>query len=166
MDLSRPQSRGYVRLRSKNPSDAPLTVFNHYESHQDLTHMIDGIRLTRERLVRQPAWQQFHPRELSPGPGVVSDRDLEAFLRKATGTSYHPSGSCRMGTDADAVVDSEGRLNAVSGLRVADASIMPKVITGNLKGPVIMMAEKISDRILGRQPLPPSDAMYHRSPVT
>ena len=104
-------SRGYVRLRSKNPADAPLTVFSHYQSRQDLTDMIDGIRLTRERLVRQPAWQQFHPRELSPGPGVVSDRDFEAFLRKASSTSYHPSGTCRMGTDADAVVDSEGRLN-------------------------------------------------------
>jgi choline dehydrogenase len=124
--------------------------------------MIDGVRLARERLVRQPAWQKFRAKELSPGPGVVSDRDIEAFLRKATSSSYHPSGTCRMGVDADAVASSEGKVNAVRGLRVADASIMPRVITGNLNAPVMMMAEKIADRVLGRDPLSPSDAIYHR----
>ena len=88
---------------------------------------------------------------------MTSDSEIEAFVRQATGTSYHPSGTCRMGVDADAVVDSDGRVNGVRRLRVVDASIMPKVITGNLNAPVMMMAEKISDRILGTA-LPPSNA--------
>lgn len=163
MDLSRPESRGFVKLRTKNPADAPLTVFNHYESRQDLKDMIDGIRLVRQRLIRQPAWQKFRPVELSPGLDVTSDGDVEAFVRKVTGTSYHPSGTCRMGVDADAVVDSEGKVNAVRGMRIADASIMPKVITGNLNAPVMMMAEKLADRILGKTPLAPSAAAYHRA---
>ncbi|MFF8021735.1 choline dehydrogenase [Streptomyces sp. NPDC007896] len=163
MDLSRPKSRGYVKLCSKNPADAPLTVFNHYESPTDLKDMIDGVRLVRERLVRQPAWRKFAPVELNPGPEATSDRDIEAFVRRATGTSYHPSGTCRMGVDADAVVDGEGRVNAVPGLRIADASIMPRVITGNLNAPVMMMAEKIADRIRGRLPLAPSDALPYRA---
>ncbi|WP_030621554.1 choline dehydrogenase [Streptomyces fulvoviolaceus] len=163
MDLSRPDSRGYVKLRSKDPAHAPLTVFRHYESRQDLKDMIDGIRLVRERLVRQPAWRKFRPQELSPGPDTKTDSDLEAFVRKATGTSYHPSGTCRMGVDPDAVVDGEGRVNAVPGLRIADASIMPRIVTGNLNAPVMMMAEKIADRIRGRKPLPPSNAVYYRT---
>lgn len=163
MDLSRPESRGYVKLLTRNPADAPLTVFNHYESRQDLQDMIDGVRLMRDRVIGQSAMQRFRPRHLNPGPEVTGDRDLETWIRGATGTSYHPSGTCRMGTDSDAVVDSEGRMNAVRGIRVADASIMPRVVTGNLNAPVMMMAEKIADRIRGRQPLAPSDAVYYRA---
>jgi choline dehydrogenase len=160
MDLSRPESRGFIKLRSTNPADGPLTVFNHLESRRDLRDMIDGVRLART-LVRQGAWQRYQARELTPGPDVQTDGELETFIRRATSTSYHPSGACRMGVDADAVVDSEGRVNAVRGLRVVDASIMPKVITGNLNAPVMMMAEKISDRILGRPSLAPSGAAYY-----
>lgn len=92
-----------------------------------------------------------------------SDRDIAAWIRHSTGTSHHPSGTCRMGVDDQAVVDSEGRLQAVSGLRVVDASIMPKVVTGNLNAPVMMMAEKIADRIKGVRPLAASDADYYKS---
>ncbi|MET8182495.1 choline dehydrogenase [Streptomyces sp. NPDC005336] len=164
MDLSRPESRGSVTLKSRNPADAPSIVFNTYESRQDMQDMIDGVRLIRDRLLRQPAMQKFRPQQLNPGPDVDSDRELEAFIRKATGTSYHPSGTCRMGSDTEAVVDNEGLVNAVRGMRIVDASIMPKVITGNLNAPVMMMAEKIADRIRGRKPLSPSDAVYHRAP--
>ena len=157
MDLSRPESRGFVRLRSANPADAPSIVFNHMQSRQDMQDMIDGIRLTRT-LVSQSAWDEYRREELTPGPDVTSDSEIEAFVRQATGTSYHASGTCRMGVDANAVVDSDGRLNGIRRLRVVDASIMPKVITGNLNAPVMMMAEKISDRILSKTPLPPSRA--------
>ncbi|MFF3372136.1 choline dehydrogenase [Streptomyces sp. NPDC002680] len=162
MDLSRPLSRGEVTLRSANPAEAPSVVFNTYAERQDLQDMIDGVRMTREMLVGQSAWQRYRPQLLTPGPEVTSDAEIEAFVRRATGTSYHPSGTCRMGTDAEAVVDGEGRVNAVRDLRVVDASIMPKVITGNLNAPVMMMAEKIADRIRGRAPLAPSDAVYYR----
>ncbi|MFC7882598.1 choline dehydrogenase [Streptomyces sp. NPDC057376] len=164
MDLSRPESRGSVTLQSRNPADPPRIVFNTYESRQDMRDMIDGIRLIRDRLVRQPAMQRFRPRQLNPGPDVDSDHELEVFIRKATGTSYHPSGTCRMGTDADAVVDGAGRVNAVRGMRIVDASIMPKVVTGNLNAPVMMLAEKIADQIRGRKPLAPSTAAYYRAP--
>jgi choline dehydrogenase len=93
---------------------------------------------------------------------VQTDAEIEAWVRKATGTSYHPAGTCRMGIDDDAVVDSEGRVRAVTGLRVVDASIMPKVVTANLNAPIMMMAEKIADRIKGVEPLAPSTAGYYR----
>lgn len=162
MDLSRPQSRGRVRLRSANPADAPSIVFNHMESRQDIKDMIDGIRLTRT-LVGQPALDKYRREELAPGPEVTSDSAIEAFVRRATGTSYHPSSTCRMGVDPDAVVDGEGRVNGVHRLRIVDASIMPKTVTGNLNAPVMMMAEKISDHLRGNRPLPPSRAGYYRT---
>ncbi len=162
MDLSRPESRGSVRLGSADPADAPSIVFNHMQSRQDMQDMIDGIRLTRT-LVSQSALAKYRRAELTPGPDVTSDSEIEAFVRHATGTSYHPSTTCRMGVDADAVVDSDARVNTVRRLRIVDASIMPKTVTGNLNAPVMMMAEKISDRILGKTPLPPSRAVYYRS---
>ncbi len=162
IDLSRPESRGTVRLRSSNPADQPSIVFNHLEQPQDLRDLIDGVRLART-LIHQPAWDRYRGLELSPGPDVLSDRDIEVFIRQRASTSYHASGSCRTGVDADAVVDSEARVNAVRRMRIVDASIMPRVITGNLNAPVLMMAEKISDRIPGRPALPTSNAPFYRT---
>jgi choline dehydrogenase len=161
VDLSRPASRGSVRLRSADPDDAPLTVFNTYSCREDLDDMVRAVRQARE-LVAQPSLAKYCRAELNPGPDVQTDAEIGAWVRHATGTSYHPSGTCRMGVDDDAVVDGEGRVKAVTGLRVVDASIMPKVITGNLNAPVMMMAEKIADRIKGVKPLPPSTAGYYR----
>jgi choline dehydrogenase len=162
VDLSRPESRGSVTLRSADPDAAPLTVFNHFESHQDMVDMIAAVRQTRD-IVAQPSLARYGKAELSPGPDVVGDAEIESFIRRGTGTSYHPSGTCRMGVGDDAVVDGEGRVKVVSGLRVVDASIMPRVITGNLNAPVMMMAEKIADRIKGVAPLPASHAGYFKS---
>ncbi|MGK5115191.1 choline dehydrogenase [Geodermatophilus sp. CPCC 205506] len=161
VDLSRPHSRGSVRLRSADPDDAPLTVFNTYSCREDLADMVRAVRQSRE-LVAQPSLAKYCRAELNPGPDVQTDAEIEAWIRTATGTSYHPSSTCRMGADDDAVVDSQGRVNAVTGLRVVDASIMPRVITGNLNAPVMMMAEKIADRIRGIQPAPASTAGYYR----
>jgi choline dehydrogenase len=161
MDLSRPESRGAVTLRSANPADPPLIIFNTLQERQDLQDIIDGVRIVREQLLRQPAWEKYQAEELNPGPDVTSDRDLEAFVRAHMGTSYHPCGTCRMGADEESVVDPEGRMRAVSNLRVVDASIMPKEVTANLNAPVMMMAEKIADRIRGLTPLAPSTASYY-----
>ena len=161
MDLSRPESRGSVTLRSANPADPPLTVFNHLESRQDMQDLIDGVRLTREQLLRQPVWEKYQATELSPGPDITSDTDIEAFIRAHTGTSYHASGSCRMGADEESVVDPEGRMRVVGSIRVADASIMPKVVTANINAPVLMMAEKIADAIRGLPGLRPSTATFY-----
>ncbi len=162
MDLSRPESRGEVTLRSANPADPPSIVFNHLDARQDMKDLVDGVRLART-MIRQPVWDTYRGQELRPGPDVISDSDIETFIRQRTGTSYHPSGTCRMGADAEAVVDSEARVKSVHRMRIVDASIMPRVVTGNLNAPVMMMAEKISDRILGKPSLPPSDAPYYRA---
>ncbi|WP_077487821.1 choline dehydrogenase [Sinomonas mesophila] len=162
MDLARPLSRGAVRLKSADPAENPSVVFNHLEQRQDLKDLVDGVKLAR-RLVRQRAWQRFSPTELSPGAGAQTDAEIEAFVRKSVGTSYHASGTCRMGLDDEAVVDQQGRVYAVGGLRIADASIMPKVITGNINAPVMMMAEKIADQVRGVPALEPSTAGFYRS---
>ena len=159
MDLSRPLSRGQIKLKSANPADHPSIIFNTYQEKQDLKDLIDGVRLARE-IARQSAWDKFRGEELSPGTGVQSDEDLAAFIKYKTGTSYHPSGACRMGVDQDAVVDGEGRVRAVKNMRVVDASIMPLVVTGNLNAAVMMMAEKIADAIKGIK-LPASQAEFY-----
>lgn len=164
VDLSRPESRGSVRLRSSDLGAAPLTVFNTYESQRDLDDMVLAVHQARE-LVAQPSLAKYCTGELNPGPHVRTDAEIAAWIRQATGTSYHPSGTCRMGVDDDAVVDGEGRVKAVPGLRVVDASIMPKVITGNLNAPVMMMAEKIADRIKGVPALAASTAGYYKHPA-
>ncbi len=162
MDLSRPESRGAVTLRTADPTAAPSIVFNHLDSRNDIRDLIDGVRLARE-LIAQPAWDRFRGQELNPGVGIQSDRDIEAFIRANLGTSFHPSGTCRMGTDANAVVDSDGRVNAIKRMRIVDASIMPRIVTANLSASIMMMAEKLSDRILRKRPLPSSDAVFYRS---
>lgn len=162
MDLSRPESRGLVTLRSANPGDAPSIVFNHLQSRRDTQDLIDGVRLARD-LIRQPAWDKYRGQELSPGADAQSDADLEKFVRANLGTSYHPSGTCRMGADDEAVVDGEGRVKAVRRMRVIDASIMPRIVTANLSAAIMMMAEKISDRILNKPALPPSNAAYFKA---
>ena len=161
MDLSRPESRGRVTLLSPDPAAPPSIVFNHLADPRDAKDLLDGVKIARE-IARQPALGGLVTHELSPGAEAVSDEDLLAYLRRRVGTSYHPSSACRMGTGEDSVVDGEGRVHGIAGLRVVDASIMPKSVTGNLNAPIVMMAEKISDRIRGRAPLIPSNAGYHR----
>lgn len=162
MDLSRPESRGAVTLRTADPAQAPAIVFNHLAHPQDVKDLIDGVRLARE-LARQPAWDRYRGEEMSPGKDALTDAELSSYLRERTGTSYHPTGTCRMGTGEDAVTDGEARVRGVAGLRIVDASIMPKNVTGNLNAPIIMMAEKISDRIRGLPPLAPSPVGYYRA---
>lgn len=162
IDLSRPKSVGRVLLQSADPAAAPDIVFNHYAEAEDMRDMIDSIRLAR-KIIAQPAWDAVRGEELAPGVHAQSDKELAQFIRENTGTSYHPSCTCRMGDDKQAVVDSQGRVHGVNNLRVVDASIMPRVITGNLSACVLMMAEKIADQIRDRDPLPPSTAPWFNS---
>ena len=126
---------------------------------QDWQEFRDAIRITRE-IMAQPALDPYRGREISPGIDCQSDAELDAFIREHAETAFHPSCSCKMGEDDMAVVDGQGRVHGLQGLRVVDASIMPEIITGNLNATTIMMAEKIADRIRGRQPLPRSNAPY------
>jgi len=162
MDLSRPESRGRVSLTSADPAALPSIVFNHLDVEQDVVDLIAGVRLARE-IAAQRAWDGIRREEMSPGADVVTDGDLRAYLKVRLGTSYHGTGTCRMGIGDDAVTDAQGRVLGVEGLRVVDASIMPKNVTGNLNAPIIMMAERISDHVLGRGFLAQERADYYRA---
>ena len=150
----RPTSRGYVKLASADPRVHPRILFNYMQTEQDRKEMRAGVRLTRE-IIAQKAFDAFRGNVISPEMAVVSDAEIDAFVREKVESAYHPSCSCRMGQDEMAVVDGSARVHGVEGLRVVDASIMPDVISGNLNAPTIMMAEKLSDDIRGSQALPP-----------
>jgi len=155
----RSPSRGRVQLKSKDPRQHPSILFNYMSHEQDWQEFRDAIRITRE-IMAQPALDPYRGREISPGVHCQSDAELDAFIREHAETAFHPSCSCKMGEDDMAVVDGQGRVHGLEGLRVVDASIMPEIITGNLNATTIMIAEKIADRIRGRQPLPRSTAPY------
>ncbi len=155
----RSKSRGWVRLRSPDPSAKPEIRFNYMSHPDDWAEMRACVRLTREIFAQAP-FDPYRGEELQPGAHVTDDEAIDAFIRDKVETAYHPSCSCRMGRADDplAVVDPQARVIGVEGLRVADASIMPSITTGNLNAPTIMLAEKVSDHILGKTPLPPSNA--------
>lgn len=160
MGSMRSPSRGRIHLKSRDPRQHPSILFNYMSHEQDWQEFRDGIRLTRE-IMNQPALDPYRGRELSPGVSVQSDAELDEFIRNHAETAFHPSCSCKMGSDDMAVVDGQGRVHGMEGLRVVDASIMPLIITCNLNATTIMMAEKIADRIRGRQPLPRSTVKYY-----
>lgn len=156
----RSPSRGRVQVKSKDPRQHPSILFNYMATEQDWQEFRDAIRITRE-IMAQPALDEYRGREISPGPEVQTDEQLDAFVREHAETAFHPSCSCKMGEDEMAVVDGQGRVHGMEGLRVVDASIMPLIITGNLNATTIMIAEKIADRIRQRTPLPRSTAEYY-----
>ena len=143
-----PESRGEIKLRSADPADKPRIRANYLQSDFDLRTMISGIRMTRE-IIAQKAFDPYRGRELAPGPGQTDDAALEAWLRATAMTTFHPVGTCKMGNDAMAVVDARLKVRGIEGLRVADASIMPIISSGNTNAPAIMIGERASDFILG-----------------
>lgn len=157
MSHGKPLSRGHVRLRSSDVHEAPSMFFNYLDHAEDRQALRLGVKLTRE-IFAQPAFDSFRGPEARPGTEIQSDEDIDRWGSENAGTSYHPSGTCKMGEDDDAVVDSETRVRGVEGLRVVDSSIMPFITNGNLNAPTIMIGEKASDFILGNDPLPPSNA--------
>ena len=161
----RSKSRGWVRLASADARDKPRILFNYLSHPDDLEEMRACVRLTRE-LFSQPAFQPFAEREIAPGADVTSDEAIDEFVRQKVESAYHPSCSCKMGSESDpmTVVDPETRVIGVDGLRVVDSSIMPQITNGNLNAPTIMIAEKAADHILGRPLLPASDAPYFVAP--
>ena len=155
----RPTSRGHVNIVSDNPRQAPEIVFNYMATENDRQEMRAAVRLTRE-IFAQDAFQPFRGAELAPGSEVTSDGDIDAFVRRHGESAYHPSGTCKMAPNSDlnAVVDGDGKVHGISGLRVIDASIMPSIVSGNLNAPTIMMAEKLADSVIGTPPAPASEA--------
>ncbi|MBV8564480.1 MAG: choline dehydrogenase, partial [Methylobacteriaceae bacterium] len=161
----RSKSRGFVRLRSADPREHPKILFNYMSQPDDWTEMRACVRLTREIFAQKP-FDAYREAELQPGAAATSDEAIDAFLKDKLESAYHPCGTCKMGRAGDpmAVVDAAGRVIGLEGLRVVDTSIMPLITTGNLNAPAIMIGEKVSDAILGRDPLPPSNAPYYIAP--
>ena len=151
----RSPSRGSVTLRSSDPAADPKILFNYMSHEKDWADFRKCIRLTRE-IFAQDAFKPFVKHEIQPGEAVQSDDALNDFIRDHVESAYHPCGTCKMGRADDpmAVVDPTCRVIGVDGLRVADSSIFPRITNGNLNGPSIMVGEKASDHILGRDPLP------------
>lgn len=160
----RSPSTGFVKLSSRDPHAKPRLVFNYMAHDVDWREFRAGVRITRE-IIGQQALKEFRGSEIKPGAMVQTDAEIDAFVREHAETALHPSCTCKMGdaSDAMAVVDGEGRVHGASGLRVIDASIMPRIITGNLNAPTIMMAEKLADVIRKRAPLPRSNAPYFKA---
>ncbi|MDB6443902.1 GMC family oxidoreductase N-terminal domain-containing protein [Pseudomonas sp. 21TX0197] len=143
----RPQSRGRVDIRSADPREAPVIQPNYLSHPQDLRVAADAIRLTR-RIVAAPALQGFKPKEYLPGPNLQTEEELHQAAARIGTTIFHPVGTCRMGHDQDAVVDAQLQVHGIAGLRVADASIMPRITSGNTCSPTLMIAEKAAQMML------------------
>lgn len=152
-------SRGRIKLKSRNPAEHPSILFNYMSHEQDWEEFRAAIRITRE-IMNQPALDPYRGAVITPGLDVQTDAQIDEYVRNHAETAYHPSCTCAMGEGNDAVVDAQGRVHGIEGLRVVDASIMPDIITGNLNATTIMIGEKIADAMRGRK-LPKSEAEYY-----
>ena len=157
MALARPDSRGSVRLRSADPAVLPLVDAKYLSAETDRLRVRAAVKIARD-IFNQPAYAPYRGVELFPGPGATSDADIDAYLRRTAVVDMHGVGSCRMGSDPMAVVDSELRVHGIEALRVVDASVMPAVVSGNTNAPTIMIAEKAADMIQGKARLPAAAA--------
>lgn len=153
----RPESRGTVRLASRNPFDNPLIDPNYLASDVDRRTLRDAVRIVRQ-ICEQDALNLYRGPEMRPGAEVRTDAEIDAWVRRTAETIYHPVGTVRMGADDKAPVDEELRVRGVDSLRVIDASVMPTLIGGNTNAPTIMIAEKLSDLMRGKPALPRQDA--------
>jgi choline dehydrogenase len=146
----RPKSRGWLKLRSSDPAAPPRIMFNLLAEPDDLAAMVRAIKLSRDIYGQSPLKEMIRSEAL-PGPGTSTDTELIEHIRRHAGHRSHPVGTCRMGLDAEAVVDPELRVRGMEGLRIADASVMPQIVSGNTNLPCTMIGEKASDLILGRK---------------
>ena len=157
----KPLSEGEVRLRSDDPHDPPLIRLGWLSDPSEMRAMVEAVRLAREISETGPLGKAA-VLNIDPGPGVKTDEQLEAWVRAECQHEYHPSCTCRMGREDDAVLDEELRVRGVDGLRVVDASSMPRVVTANTNAATIMIAERAADLILGREPLAAEDPARER----
>jgi len=148
---NKPESRGSVEITSANPSTQPKIEFNYISTEQDRQDWRDCIRLTRE-ILQQPAMDAYRGDEIQPGLNITTDAAIDEWVKQNVESAYHPSCSCKMGSDEDplAVLDAECRVRGIEGLRVVDSSIFPTIPNGNLNAPTIMVAERAADMILGK----------------
>ena len=155
-------ARGSVKIVSADPRRHPALRFNYLSTDQDRREWVEAVRVART-ILTQPAFDRYNDGELSPGPSVETDQEILDWVAKDGETALHPSCTCRMGTDEMSVVDPlTMRVHGVEGLRVVDASVMPYVTNGNIYAPVMMLAEKAADLILGATPEPALDTPFYR----
>ncbi|MGO4568733.1 choline dehydrogenase [Rhizobium sp. 2YAF20] len=158
-------ARGTLRLRSANPSDAPKLQFNYLQDERDMETIREAVGLIREVVASHP-FDEFRGAEIEPGEAVKTKEALDEWIRERATTAFHISGSCRMGpaNDPETVIGPDLKVHGIEGLRVADASIMPIIVTSNLNATAIMIGDRAADICLGRQPLSPSNAPYWVNP--
>jgi len=155
-------SRGSLKAVSADVRDKPAFTFNYLSTFEDKREWVEAISAAR-KILDQPAFAPYNGGEISPGPQIATDEQVLDWVRKDGETAYHPSCTCKMGTDAMSVVDPlTMRVHGMAGLRVVDASVMPYVTNGNIYAPVMMVAEKAADLILGKIPLDPESVAFYR----
>ena len=156
-------AQGSVKIQSTDPRVYPKLRFNYLSTEQDRREWGEAVRCARN-ILNQPAFDQYNAGELSPGPEVESDEEVLKWVAKDGETAYHPACTCKMGTDSMSVVDPKSmKVHGVENLRIVDASVMPYITNGNIYAPVMMLAEKSADLILGNSPLPPEDVAFYRT---
>jgi len=162
---NKPKSRGFIRIKSQDPREKPQILFNYMQDADDVEAFRACIRLSRE-IINQPAFDLFRGEEIQPGVDITSDEAIDTWVRENAESAYHPSCTCKMGSDDDpmAVLDAECRVRGIEALRVVDSSIFPTIPNGNLNGSTIMVGEKAADLILGNDPLAPSKADAYIAP--
>ena len=144
--LVTPESRGEITLKSADPLDAPAIRANYLSTDADMRVIVEGVRVARQ-LVHSKAFESYRGEELHPGVKATTDSKIAEFIRNEAETLYHPVGTCKMGSDPMAVVDAQLRVRGMEGLRVVDASVMPRIVAGNTNAPTMMIAEKAADMI-------------------
>ncbi|HET7578835.1 MAG TPA: choline dehydrogenase, partial [Bacillales bacterium] len=161
-------ARGKLQIRSTNPAEHPSMVFNYLSTEQDRREWVEAVRITRE-ILSQPAMSRYNSGEISPGPSVQTDEEILEWVKNDAETALHPSCTAKMGPESDpmSVVDPQTmKVHGLDNVRVVDASAMPYVTNGNIHAPVLMLAEKAADIILGRKPLAPSSVDFYRHGVS
>ncbi|WP_419926603.1 choline dehydrogenase [Candidatus Poriferisocius sp.] len=154
-------ARGSLRIKSRDPRVKPALQFNYLSTEQDRREWVETIRVTRN-IMNQPAFAPYNAGELSPGPDVSTDPEIMDWVARDAETALHPAGTARMGTDSQSVVHPKTMgVHGTEGLMAVDASVMPTVTNGNIYAPVMMIAEKAADLILGNEPTPPQDAPFY-----
>ena len=145
--LNQPKSRGHVTLNTKNPYDYPKIQFNYLEDNYDLKETVKCVHVAR-KILRQNSMKPYAGKEIGPGEDSKTDEEIKEYIRSKAETAYHPSCTLKMGYDEMAVLDENLKVHGLQNLRVADASVMPEITSGNLNAPTLMIAEKAADLIL------------------